>query len=230
MNFLKVYQIYFENEQLALCEPEYTAILNLECTGYFENSIIKHLVRQGAHLDSEYFGVVSYKLREKIGSVMKERWARMNIANASAASFSPLYFEDVLHCARPDAMSFQQHMPHDPVLTAERFHPGFRKYWEKIMQEIGMDWKPTYLSDVFYCNYFVAKSKVYEDYVHDMLRPAMSVMCSMPELWGNSGYPHKLPENLAAKWGTSHYPYHPFLCERLFSWYAHVNNLNCKHY
>lgn len=230
MSFLRVYQIYFEEQQRELLESEYTPFFNRDCTVYFENGTIADAVTYDWHNGSDYFGVVSYKLREKIGSVMKERWAHAGIVNTSETTFSPAHFEYALRFHQPDAMSFQRHMPHDPVILAERFHPGFRKYWTHIMQEIGMPWVPTHLKDVFYCNYFIAKSEVYEGYVRDMLMPAMKVMDGMPELFANSGYPHRLPTSLAVKWSIPNYPFHPFLCERFFSWYAHVNNLNCKHY
>jgi hypothetical protein len=62
------------------------------------------------------------------------------------------------------------------------------------------------------------------------LEPAMEVMETMPELMQNSGYPKVLPEHLQRQWGINYYPYHTFLCERMFSFYAHLNKLKCLHY
>jgi len=62
-----------------------------------------------------------------------------------------------------------------------------------------------------------------------VLAPAMAVMDQMPELMQNSGY-SALPDRLAARFGVPHYPYHSFLCERFFSYFAHLNNLTCGHY
>lgn len=228
---LKVHQIYFDPAQATLLEPEYIPYYNPDCTVYFENSVIETLINCGAHVGCDYFGVVSYKLREKIGAVMKERWTNIpTIANHSLKEFTPALFESELLSHRPDVMSFQRHMPHDPITFADRFHPNFSNYFQQIMNEIGFDWKPTHLKNVVYCNFFVAKSEIYKRYVSEMLIPAMNVMRKMEWLYNNSHYPNKMPENLAKQWGIDYYPYHPFMCERMFSWYMHVNNLNCKHF
>lgn len=231
MQLLKVYQIYFKEEQKELLEAEYTPYYNEECSVYFENQVIKNLITADAHTESEYFGIVSYKLREKIGVVMKERWAnRPNIANHSLKEFTPALFETEIESHRPDVMSFQRHPGHDSVGYANQFHPNFSKYFTEIMIRIGIGYAPVHLENVFYCNYFAAKSEIYEKYVKEMLAPAMEVMNGMPELMGNSNYPNALVKELGQRWGISHYPYHAFLCERMFSYFAHINKLNCLHF
>jgi hypothetical protein len=225
---LKVFQIYFDKSQLAGCD--YTPHLNDDCTVFFENSVIKKLIENNSHHGFNYFGVVSWKLREKI-LITKTSWRNhRNIANLSNNQFTPSDFERHLFSVKPDVMSFQRHPGHDTVSFADTFHPGFSKYFREIMEKIGYHWKPTSFNDVFYCNYFVAKSPWYERYVTEMLAPAMEVMKQMPELMKNSRYPHSLPDDLQKKFGITHYPYHPFLCERMFSYYAHIHNLKCLHY
>lgn len=231
MKFLTVYQIYFNPEQEKLIEPEYIGVYNKDCTVYFENEVIKNFILKSLHANTEYFGVISHKLREKIGAVMKERWSlQSNIANHSTQEFTPVLFESELRKGMPDAMSFQRHIGHDPITVADRFHPGFKKHFEFIMKEIGYTWTPTHITDPFYCNFFVAKSEVYHKYVNEMLMPAMRVMDKIPELMHDSRYPNKLPQHLAVKWDINHYPFHSFLCERMFSWFAHVHKLKCRHY
>ena len=227
---MKVFQIYFDQSQIEQLEPGYIPYFNQTCTKYFESKVILDLVTQGEHKDTDYFGVVSYKLRQKLG-YMKENWKNnKNIANTSVNEFTPDKFEEELLKHRPDAMSFQRHAPHDPIIVADRFHPGFRKYWSYIMDQIGYRWVPTRFENIFYCNYFVATPYWYERYVNEMLAPAMEVMIGMPELDNNSSYPQPLPENLRAQFGLLHYPFHAFICERFFSYFAHIHNLNCKHY
>lgn len=226
---IRIYQIYFKPEQLE--SVDYIPYLNSECTPFFENSVINHLVKEEkAHEGSEYFGVVSWKLKHKIG-ITKENWKNhKNIANKSVNEFTPALFEIELLKGKPDAMSFQRHMPHDPVRVANGFHPNFSKYFQHIMNQIGYKWNHSLFLDVFYCNYFVAKSELYEKYVIEMLSPAIDVMQEMPELFNNSQYPHKLPADLKQKFGIDHYPYHPFICERMFSYFAHLHKLKCLHY
>lgn len=230
MELLKVYQIYFEESQQTHLERNYVPFFNPDCTHYFENSVIKKLIIENAHTDAEYFGVVSYQLRNKI-STTRTVWRNINnIGNVSENIFSSIHFEQVLRKGMPDVMSFQKHIPHDPITFANQFHPNFSKYFKDIMNRIGYQWEPTRFEDVFYCQYFVAKSKIYEQFVNEMLIPAMDVMDTMPELMHNSNYPKPLPILLRDQWGIGWYPYHSFLCERMFSYFVHLNKLKCLHY
>lgn len=227
---MRVFQIYFKPEQIAQLEPEFIPHFNETCTPFFESKVIEQLVLNNEHLGSDYFGVVAYKLREKLG-FMKENWKNnKNIANTSVQEFSVKQFRDELYKHKPDVMSFQRHSPHDTVLVANGFHPGFRKHWEFIMEKIGYKWEPTRFENVGYCNYHVMKTEWYERYVKEMLSPAMNVMEEMPELWANSHYPQALPEHLQSLFGIKHYPMHPFLTERMPSYFWHIHNLQCKHY
>lgn len=232
---LRVFQIYYHESQRGQLETEYLPFFNYHPTEFFESQIIRDLVDLGQHKDAEYFGVVSYKLRYKVGTDMKQNWrGHPNIANHSENEFSPEAFAAQLREHRPDAMSFQCHMPHDPISTAESFHPGFMNLWSEIMRQIGWDWTPTRIDDIFYCNFFVARREIYDDYVNRMLAPAMDVMSKMNKLglllWQDSNYRNSpVPEFIKAR-GIDHWPFHPFICERFFSWYAHKMKLKCLHY
>lgn len=203
---------------------------NERTTEFFESEVIRFLIESGKHKDSDYFGVVSYKLKQKLAYI-NENWKNHpNIANTSVSEFTPEQFERELYKGKPDAMSFQRHMPHDPISVANSFHPNFSRYFTEIMEKIGYKWSPVRIENIFYCNYFVAKKDLYQRYVDEMLAPGMDVMKKMPELWGNSRYPRPLPDNLKDQFCIPHWPYHAFICERMFSYFAHIHNLNCLHY
>ena len=223
---MRIYQIYFDDSQRE--RLDYTPIRNDECTIFFENSVIKRLVESGAHEGSGHFGVVSHQLRRKL-RYSRETWAG-EISNVSRRAFSPEDFAAEVARAAPDAMGFQTHVPHDPVSLAERFHPGFTRHFRHVMAAIGYGWTPVVFQHVFYFNSFVARPAVYARYVKEMLVPAMAVMDQMPELREDSRYPHPLPPPLQARFGIPHYPFHPFLCERFFSYFAHLHRLTCAHY
>ena len=70
---MKIYQIFFKKEQEILLEPEFIPLLNGVCSPYFESKVIEQLVLQEEHLGEPYFGVVSYKLRQKLG-FMRDNW------------------------------------------------------------------------------------------------------------------------------------------------------------
>lgn len=229
---MRVHQIYFKEEQKERIEAEFYPTLNEKCDVFFENSVIRDLILRDEHKmsDADYFGVVSYKLREKLGFT-KENWKNnKNIANVSTQDFTVEQFKQQLYQGNPDAMSFQRHVPHDCVSVADGFHPGFKNFWTIILNKIGMRWEPTSYENVFYCQFFVAKSELYDRYVKEMLIPAMDVMKAMPELYMNSSYPYALPADLQEAWGIKHYTFHAFLCERFFTHFAHIHNLKCLHY
>lgn len=227
MSLATIYQIYFDDSQLPMLEKEYIPYKNENCTVFFENAVMAELVDKKIVEAGEYFGVVSYKLRHKID--LTKIWRR-DIVNTSTTKFEPESFEMYLQESAPDVMSFTRHPPHDPIVVATKYHPRFSFFFKEIMRRIGYDWKPTVFKSVIYFNYFVAASYWYEKFVDDMLVPAMKVMEQMPELHENANYPHKLPEHLQQKFGYEHYPYHPFLCERMFSYFAHIHNLKCLQY
>lgn len=227
---MKIFQIYFDESQAANLEPTYTPVFNVDCTVFFENEVIRGLIESKLHIGHDYFGVVSYKLKQKLAYI-KDNWKNnKNIANQSTTEFTPELFEKELYKHTPDVMSFQRHMPHDPISVATKFHPRFMEFWQRIIMEIGYDWKPEIYQDPIYCNYFVARSEIYEEFVKDMLIPAMDFMKTMPALYENSHYPHPLPENLHSKFNVQHWPYHPFICERMFTFFVHIRKLKCLHY
>ena len=171
---MKVFQIYIKEEQLP--QLDYIPYYNKECDSYFENSVIEKLINEKQHLDCDYFGVVSYKLREKI-YISKNSWRGIpNICNISNKQFTPELFEAELYRLKPDVMSFNRHIPHDTVSFSDKFHPNFSKYFKEIMFKIGYNWIPEKFDNVFYCNFFVAKKDIYEKYVTEMLAPAIKVM------------------------------------------------------
>lgn len=55
-------------------------------------------------------------------------------------------------------------------------------------------------------------------------------MDRMPELMRDSRHPFSLPEPLRVRFGIPYYPDHPFLCERFFSYFAHVHGLRCAEF
>lgn len=229
---MRVFQIYFKPDQIQRLEREFIPYLNPDCTVYMESQVIMDLVLTNHHVGSKYFGVVAYKIREKLGFTMENWKNNKNIANTSTQEFSPEEFRRQLYAGKPDAMSFQRHAPHDTVSVANGFHPGFRDNWIRLMNGIGYPWGPTRYEDVFYCNYFVAAEDVYGRFVKELLAPAIKFMSEeMKDLETTPcKYPHPLPAHLQEKWGRDFYTFHPFLCERLFTHFAHVNKLKCLHY
>lgn len=223
MSKVVIYQIYYEKSQLK--NLDYTPLYNPNCTYFFESQVMADTPIP----ECDYFGIVGPNLRAKID--VSKTWRASYIANTSVTNFSPETFEEELLKKMPDIMSFGRHAPHNPVAFADRFHPNFSKYFKAVLRAIGKEnAKITHYEKIIYWNYFVAKPEIYKEYVDEWLIPAINAMIEMPDLMQNSGYPKKLPETLQKKWGIAHYPYHPFICERLISVFINQKNYKFLNY
>lgn len=194
---LVAYQIYYDEKSKENLLPGFRPYYNETCNEFFENQVIRDL-----YVCGDYFGVFSHRAKEKI--IFKEQ--------DQPFSFDSLqYFVNLYGC---DVYGFQKRRKAENIITqADNYHPNFTVYTKRILNEIGWE-LPKRLEFITLFNYFVAKANIYEDYKRTLLIPAMDFMKTMPELYQDAGYKKEKPK------GMSHYPYHPFICERLFSVYV----------
>lgn len=225
MAYCKVYQIYYDEQSRAACYPEFEPIDNKDCTPFFENTIIAELIKQGRHIDHNYFGVFSGNFKHKIGS------------SKDSKKITPQLIYDNLDC---DVVSFfRSHRNKNVVTKADVFHPGFKRALQNILSAIGfhVDLEKDTRFTV-YQNHFISKSEIYEQYVNELLIPAMREMDNKANkelhniIWQDSNYHKKknMPEKLKKEMGVPYYPYHTFICERLFSVFLNkYPEITCKH-
>ena len=234
---LTAYQIHFNERSKANCFPESDWWKHYDnsdkLTEYFENSVIVDLISKGDHVGSDYFGVFSHDVAGHI------HFAEM--LDGRKLRFSPDALRDIV-MAYPgvDVFSFQKRRKNQNiVLQAENYHPGFVGYMTDILRNTGfMDSVPSQLDHIILFNHFVAKSDIYEQYVKELLMPAMDVMKYMAGLWEDSGYikhhvhgkimPDNWQDHFQKSFGVPYYPYHAFLCERLPSIFCQKHKLNVK--
>jgi len=228
---LKIYQIYFDDKSKAGCYPEWNHYDNSEkLTEYFENSVIVDLINSGAHKDANYFGVFSHDIKREM--VFKE-WVGEN----NKLAFSPNALDQMVSVFYKgvEVFGFQSRRKQTNIIfQAERYHPGFVKYMEKVLSETGfLDSIPNKLNHIILFNHFIMKSEIYEQYVKELLIPAMDVMRGMPELFDNAKYIKPLPQERKDRFmkafGKDYYPYHPFICERLPSLFMEKYKYNFRH-
>jgi hypothetical protein len=212
---IKIHQIYFNEKSKRNCYPQWEHYDNSEkLTEYFENTVIVDLIRQGAHKDAEYFGVFSHDIKREM--VYKE-W----IGENNKLAFSPAALEQCIRLYKDvEVFGFQRRRENPNIVKqAERYHPGFIKAMEHILSETGfLDAIPPQLNNIILFNHFVMRSEIYEQYVNELLIPAMEVMRGMPELFKDAKY-KRIDEPTKARFlkafGKGYFPYHPFICERL---------------
>lgn len=222
---MKLFQIYFDDSQLE--GLDFQPIHNPRCTVFFENEVIVNIEEQENYRENDYFGVLSHKFRKKM-----EQMTRFpgHLRNLSDGNFDVDRLMRIIYNDRPDVLSLMRFAPHDPITLGEAVHPRLGEYFKKVLKEIGFSWSPSVYEHVVYCNYFIARADIYRKYVNEMLSPAIEVMCKMDELMEDAKYPRRFPANLMIEIGVNFWPYHPFICERLFSYFVHLYGYEVTYY
>lgn len=212
----RLVQIYYDDFQKTSCFPFADLYFNKSLTVFFENSIIKDLVLAS---EDEKIAVCSWKLKEKL------RW---RIGSRTELT------EDALN-SDYDVLSFTKNTKHHQMLSnANLHHPGFRETMTKICAAIGVK-MPHEVKNPIYQNHFSAKTDIYKDYVNRFLSPAMDTITNDKEINAMAMRDSRYSEldratkekldNLESKIGLRYFPMAPFLLERLFSIYCHLNKI-----
>lgn len=222
MDRFKIYQIYYDEQTKKNCLEGFEPYYNEKCSEFFENDVILKLVTEGKHKGSEYFGIFSHSFQHKI-HIWPEIIFRM------------------INEDEKDVYSFFANMNTNNIfLKGDQWHDNFSFVCKKILEKIGYRVDiadPNYKTRcIVYQNHFVAKAEIYEDYVKTVLGPAIEIMNTDEEvraiLWKDAKYhkASKMKNRLKEQIGIDYYPYHPFVCERLFSFYMDMNpQITFKH-
>ena len=206
---LVCYQIYYSMETAKNCfkESNWWRLYDRSnrISPYFENDVIKEIVTAYHGTGFDYLGIFSHAIGSKI--TFKENGLHFNPENLKA----------VVSKGEADFYSFQKRRSNKNIVhQAEQWHPGITNYTRMILEKIGYS-LPERLDRIVLFNHFVARMEIYNRYVEEMLLPAMDIMANMPELNGNAGYKTDPPK------GFNHWPYHPFILERLPSVWLQFN-------
>lgn len=209
-------QIYYSEEQKKEIYPFAIPYYNKGLTIFFENQVIADLVLSST---ASKIGVCSWKLRQK------QRW---NVGKCREIT------EELIN-SDYEVLSFTKNSKsHEMLNAAEIWHPGFKSSLAKILDKIGIP-MPLEVKCPINQNHFMALDEIYTDYVTHYLMPAMYVMKNDDEChalaMADSHYTALAkqdaasPERLMEMIGVKYYPMAPFLLERLFSIYCHINNI-----
>lgn len=224
---MRIIENCFLREQLAACtfEPHLNAVPATPDVRFLflESNVIRTLVEDGWHAESDYFGVVSHRWRTKLDEA--RRWS-LPIRNIGRGSVT----HDALahHVAiqpRPDFVSFGRYVPQHVFEVADTIHPGFRVATEALLRSIGIRFDLSRkIPDPIYFNYFIGTRAAMAGYVSDLLAPAIDAAAHDPDLralcFRDAGYFRPFPPQLRELYGFSHYPLCPFIGERLINVYT----------
>ncbi|MGK7943839.1 MAG: hypothetical protein AB4058_05160 [Microcystaceae cyanobacterium] len=206
---INIYQIYYKEGQKSNLLPIAKPFFNTDLTPFFENEIIRDFYNDNK-ITGEYFGILSWKFRTK----------RNTIINLDSFAGSP----DILIPFFP----YHETHPYSILEEAERCHPQFINLFHFILDELKLPYLE--LQVPIYENAVIAKSHIYKKYVREILLPVMSVIENIPEdseeykiLWSNSNYRGYAKDNpVFQKLGVDYFPYHTFICERLWSYFVEL--------
>jgi hypothetical protein len=113
------------------------------------------------------------------------------------------------------------------IQVAEAWHPGFLDAWVPALKHHGFPPDKIVSPDIvpFYCNYWAATPATMDTYIafFSSFRMTLDTLPGVYEaIWKDSGYHRAHPDagrmtrdRCEEIWGTRHYPFHPFVCERL---------------
>lgn len=224
---MKLYQIYWHPSQKPSLDhtPYYNPVPKTPNKRYlfFESKVIEDIVKHGMHKDCTHCGVVSPKYKEKIqhsrrwGTTIRNRAGVKPLNNKSIAFFCK-------QNPSTDVIRLTNNPPHSTFGFSEQFHKGMTEITIDMMKAIGIPYnirKPQ--RQVIYFNFFLARPEILEDYVNNWLTPAINYLLTDDRAWADSHYPKELPKHLQDLYGIGHYPYYPFITERLISVYLDWN-------
>jgi hypothetical protein len=219
-----LYQILYDESQRASLSTSTTWYDNSDATNQpcLENHVIADLVMSGAHLQADYFGVLSWAFERK-------RAVRIDKLLPMVDGLYDVYAFDNMH-KQPNVWT-----------KAETWHKGIIKaareaFFEMERAEIVVQFDQVRTPNI-YSNAFIARREIYEDYVTTWLIPFMTALAHLEsaqtECKGYTSLKRKqgvTSEHLQRVTGYPYYTLMPFICERLFSTYLAFNtHLTLKH-
>ena len=189
-------------------EP-WASLLHIPSTKYLESQAYRILKdREDEWKDKEFVGVIKYSFEEKT---------------------SAFDFATICESINADVIAFVGGESHSPdtqgvsmIKTARRCHQYFPTIWAHILvARLGLDENKVFSDDIpaFYSNFWIARTPLFREYVR-IYAIVQDVMENdeliRPILYQNAAYfQHIEKETLVNIMGVPHYPYHPFVMERL---------------
>lgn len=188
-------------------------------TFYLESAMYFHVLprRRAEWEHADYVGTIAHSSPRKLKSI-------------------PAILDVMRHGTekKSDVVAFM--MRQLPLIkVAEAWHPGFLNVWVPALQHHGFPLDKIVSPDIlpFYCNYWAATPATMDAYM-EFFASFRLTLETVPEvrdaIWRDSRYHNAAPdagrlshERCEEIWGTRHYPFHPFVCERLpcFFFFTH---------
>jgi hypothetical protein len=194
----KIWGITFDKGQ----HTEFTPFFNQtkEKSWRFEYNPIIELSNKMDN-DDMYYGVFSWKFPMKTGMSKRILEKVIRNQNSDVIGLAPEFFK------------------HNYLSFSYKQHPGLKELLEKVCNKLNLN-LPKEVDKVVYSNFFLAKGKVYKNYVNNVIIPALDYMEN--EIWEevnkDAQYKSGLSkENLLNYTGLEYYNFVTFVLERMLS-------------
>ncbi len=209
---LLIHQIWFDEESRRNCfeHPAVEPHENAHLTPYFENDVILAL----RPYSGDYVGVWSHRAKDKI-------------RNEGNFHFSMDKLVEIVARGDFDVLGFHHSRTHVVVLDLDaEQRVRFDSIFDCLMKCLELPYRSTDAPrfPVLH-NHFIARANVMNDYAAFLARAreAMETDPVLKRALANVA-PYRTRE-------ARRYTYHPFVCERLFSAYLHLNpSITCRFY
>lgn len=224
---IKIFQIYYDNEQKQKLTKGFIPYLNQEKSVYVENQCMSDIRHSDLIEDADYIGSFSHRVNKKVFEITFRSLCDSITSELDGDIFSPSrsnwrwkplrkpvppYFPNQLNI-KDLAIPFLNDMADLNIIKKSSID-----LWTKPYSNI-------------YCNFWVAKQEVFIDYVDNFLSKVFELIESYyKDNWVFTAckrYP-KPPKEWQDGTGFSHYPIIVFILERLINIYLQDRNLNHK--
>ena len=163
--------------------------------------------------ETDYIGILTYKFPQKTNKTLKE------LININTED------KDIIVFFHKNCELLQQ---------AEKSHGRkFTVLWKWLLNELSITVKPVHFC--FFSNLWMMKRKHFVKYLK-FVSHVISLLENIPSelaviLWSNSGYTGTVSKNeLKDRYNIEHYPFHPFILERIIILFVHHFKLSSKYF
>ena len=224
-NNIKLYQIYYDQKHTDRILNHAIPYLNNNPTIYFESGVMCDIFNKKDYVDSDYIGVLSWKASLKISNMktLSEIDSAISTQKYDIYTFNNKSF---LGFTRPHSGSHKNYdLQAWRALMKLTRHMQSKKIWPQASEK-ELDKKMLRI----YCNYFIAKKEIWEDFVGNFMIPAIQEIKNDEQMkniatTAHSGYKNILPQSFIDATGYDYYPMAPFMLERLINVYIVMRNL-----
>ena len=230
VSLFRIRQIWYKPLHLGYLDEGFVPYKNSLVTSYFENRIIRELYYQQDYKDAEYYGVFSWKFKEKHLKTSASIKRAMENHKSDVYSF----FGNKQFKGSSKANTFY-----------DTHHPYLLEIGSKLIKTLFNEDISKIKADRIYYNHWIAKSSIFENYCKEMLLPVMDLMENDKDIKAlcdkDSGYNDKAQrqhirvnkpmdaDTCTRLLGVPYYDHRAFVLERLPSIYFALKGHEIRH-